>query len=67
MRMHLQSIKQGGFESVISYKQRWKNALQAYHDQKNPTKSDEDHAIDFFYGLDNGRYTEFKVPKVFQQ
>ncbi len=33
-RTHLQLIRQGGFESIISYKQRFTNALQAYHDQR---------------------------------
>ncbi len=44
--------------SIISYKQHYTNALKAYHDQGNPAKSDVDH---FFHGLDNGRYTDFKV------
>jgi hypothetical protein len=60
-RNQLQSLKQGGFESIISYKQRYTNALKAYHDQGNPTKDDSDQAMDFFHGLDNGRYAEFKV------
>ncbi len=60
-RNQLQSLRQGGFESIISYKQRYTNALKAYHDQGNPEKDDSDQAMDFFHGLDNGRYTEFKV------
>jgi hypothetical protein len=60
-RNQLQSLKQGGFESIISYKQRYTSALKAYHDQGNPTKDDSDQAMDFFHGLDNGKYAEFKV------
>jgi hypothetical protein len=46
---------------VISYKQRYSNAIKAYHDQGNPTKDDADQAMDFFHGLGNGRYADFKV------
>jgi hypothetical protein len=60
-RNQLQNLRQGGFESVISYKQRYSNAIKAYHDQGNPTKDDADQAMDFFHGLDNGRYADFKV------
>jgi hypothetical protein len=60
-RNQLQSLKQGGFESIISYKQRYTNALKAYHDQGNPMKDDLVQAMDFFHGLDNGRYAELKV------
>jgi hypothetical protein len=54
-------MRQGAFESIISYKQRYNNALKAYHDQGNPTKDGADQAMDFFHGLDNGRYADFKV------
>jgi hypothetical protein len=60
-RNQLQSLRQGGFESIISYKQHYTNALKAYHDQGNSEKDDSDQAMDFFHGLDNGRYAEFKV------
>jgi hypothetical protein len=60
-RNQLQSLRQGGFESIISYKQRYNNALQAYHDQGNLKKDGIDQAMDFFHGLDNGRYADFKV------
>ena len=46
---------------MISYKQRYSNAIKAYHDQGDPTKDDVDQAMDFFHGLDNGRYADFKV------
>jgi hypothetical protein len=50
-RNQLQNVRQGGFESVISYKQQYSNAIKAYHDQGNPTKDDADQAMDFFHGL----------------
>lgn len=60
-RTQLQNIRQGSYESIISYKQRYTNALRAYHEQKNPEKEPVDQAMDFFHGLDNGRYADFKV------
>jgi hypothetical protein len=35
--------------------------LKAYEDQKNPDMKDVDIAMDFFRGLDNGRYAGFKT------
>jgi hypothetical protein len=60
-RNQIQTLRQGGFESLNSYKQRYSNAIKAYHDQGDPTKDDTDQAMDFFHGLDNGRYADFKV------
>jgi hypothetical protein len=60
-RNQLQSLNQGRFKSIISYKQRYTNVLKAYHDHGNPMKDNSDQAMDFFHGLDNGRYAEFKV------
>jgi hypothetical protein len=57
-RNQLQNLRQGSFESIISYKQHYNNALKAYHDQGNLKK---DQAMDFFHGLDNGRNADFKV------
>ncbi len=60
-RNQLQTLRQGAFESVISYKQQYGKEIKAYHDQGNPTKDDTDQAMDFFHSLDNGRYAKFKV------
>jgi hypothetical protein len=60
-RNQLQTLRQGAFKSTISFKQQYGNAIKAYHNQRNPTKDDADQAMDFFHGLDNGRYTNFKV------
>jgi hypothetical protein len=35
-RNQLQNLRQGGFESIISYKQRYNNALQAYYQSAKP-------------------------------
>jgi hypothetical protein len=57
----LKNLKQGAFESIITYKERYNDALKAYHDHGNPTKDGAEQAMDFFDGLDNGRYPDFKV------
>jgi hypothetical protein len=54
-------MRQGGFESIISYKERFDSALAAYEDQGNPKMADKDIALDFSSGLDNARYAEFKA------
>jgi hypothetical protein len=37
-RYQLQTLRQIGFESIISYKQQYNDVLRAYHHQGNPTK-----------------------------
>jgi hypothetical protein len=54
-------MRQGGFESIISYKERFDSTLAAYKDQGNPKMADEDIALDFFSGLNNARYADFKA------
>ena len=53
-RATYQQMRQGGYESIIAYKERFNNALKAYTDQGNPVMKSEDIAMDFFRGLDNG-------------
>jgi hypothetical protein len=43
----LKNLKQGAFESIITYKKRYNDGAEQ--------------AMDFFDGLDNGRYADFKV------
>ncbi len=57
-RNQLQTLRQGAFKSIISYKQQYSNAIKAYHNQGNPTKDDADQAMDFFHGLNNGSYAD---------
>jgi hypothetical protein len=51
---------QGGFESVISYKERFIAAYKNYEDEGNPAKDEEARAMDFFDGLDKVRCGDFK-------
>jgi hypothetical protein len=53
--------RQGGYESLISYRERFDAALKAYADQLNLKMDEADIAMDFFDGLDNGRYAQFKT------
>jgi hypothetical protein len=47
-RNQLAMTRQGAFESIVAFKQRYTNALKTYKDQKNPELSKEDEAMDFF-------------------
>ncbi len=60
-RANYQMIRQGGYESIIAYKERFSFALKAYEDQGNKKLDDLDIAMDFFRGLDNARYATFKM------
>jgi hypothetical protein len=61
-RTTYQPMKQGAFESFITYKECFNNAsLKAYIDQGNPGMNEADIAMDFFRGLDNARYAAFKT------
>jgi hypothetical protein len=60
-RNQLKNLKQGAFESIITYKIRYNDALKAYHDHGIPPKDGMELAMDFFDGLDHGRYANFKV------
>jgi hypothetical protein len=54
------NCQQGGFESVISYKERFIAAYKNYKDEGNPEKDEKARAMDFFDGLDRVRYVDFK-------
>jgi hypothetical protein len=60
-RIQLATTRQGAFESIIAFKQRYTNSLKAYRDQKNPAVAPQDEVIDFFSELDNVRYAELKT------
>jgi len=55
------NVRQGGYESITTYKERFDNALAIYQEQQNVQLEDEDIAMNFFSGLDNGHYAEFKA------
>jgi hypothetical protein len=48
------NCKQGAYETIVTYRECFDIALQAYQDQENPKIELVDVAMDFFYGLDNG-------------
>jgi hypothetical protein len=60
-RANYQMIRQGGYESIIAYKERFNFALKSYEDQGNKKLDPPDIAMDFFRGLDNARYSTFKT------
>lgn len=60
-RDNYNDIKQGPFESIIPYKQRFDAAYEAYNDLENPVLSEIDAVMDFMSGLDDARYAEFKA------
>jgi hypothetical protein len=55
-----QLMHQGPYESIITYKERFDIALKAYEDQENAELLQPNIAMDFFDGLNNGRYADFK-------
>jgi hypothetical protein len=65
-RKAYQSIRQGSFETLAQYSERFREAYRAYKAmEKDPIDhpidvSEPDQAMDFFHGLDEGRYAEFK-------
>jgi len=60
-RKEYQACKQGGYESLITFRERFAAAAKSYKDQNNAVMTDLDIAMDFFDGLDLGRYAQFKT------
>jgi hypothetical protein len=54
-------IHQGGYESIITYKEHFNFVLKAYKDQGNQKLDDLDIIMDFFWGLDNACHATFKA------
>jgi hypothetical protein len=46
-RKAYQQMRQGAYESIITYKKQFNNALKAYVDQGNPSMDQKDIAMDF--------------------
>jgi hypothetical protein len=62
-RKAYQNIKQGSFESLAQYSERFRETYRAFQDSsinKLPVE-EADQAMDFFYGLDNAKYGIFKT------
>ena len=60
-RNEYRAYKQGGFESLITYHEHFDAATKSYKDQGNASMTDQDVAMDFWNGLDPGRYLQFKT------
>jgi hypothetical protein len=50
------NCRQGGSDSLISYKERHVVAYKSYHDEGNPEIDEKSRALDFFDGLDKTKY-----------
>ena len=61
IRQRYKNLAMGKLESIVSYKERFDDVLEAYMDAGHETMSDEDIAMDFFNGLDKTRYSEFQT------
>ncbi len=60
-RANYQMIHQTGYEMIIAYKEWFNFALKSYEDQGNKKLDPPDIVMDFFPGLDNVRYSTFKM------
>jgi hypothetical protein len=64
-RKAYQNIKQGSFETLTQYSVRFHDTYKAYKaiaTQERPVDvAEQDQALDFFHGLDQGRYAQFKT------
>jgi hypothetical protein len=64
-RKAYQSIKQGSFESLAQYSERFRDTYRGYKATGTTIKpidvSEEEQALDFFHGLDPLRYATFKT------
>ena len=60
-RQAYKSLSQGPFESIAEFKLRFTHGKEAYDQSGNVEMPEEDVAMDFLSGLDNGRYSRFKV------
>jgi hypothetical protein len=58
------ACKQGMYEHIVDYKQRFDARLDALTASGNAVPDAEDTATDFLYGLDNNRYADFKAELV---
>jgi hypothetical protein len=64
-RKAYQSIKQGSFESLAQYSERFRDTYRGYKATGTASKPidvpEEEQALDFFHGLDPSRYATFKT------
>jgi hypothetical protein len=64
-RKAIQTIKQGAFESLSQYSNRFRETYQSYKNTANSGSpvdiAETEQAMDFFHVLDNGQYAVFKT------
>jgi hypothetical protein len=64
-RKAYQNIKQGSFESLAQYSERFRDTYRGYKATGTTSKPidipEEEQALDFFHGLDPSRYATFKT------
>jgi hypothetical protein len=64
-RKAYQNIKQGPFESLAQYSERFRDTYRAYKATGTPSRPvdvpENEQALDFFHGLDQRRYATFKT------
>ena len=56
-----QRAVQSAYESIVAYKERFDDLRENYDEHGNPEMEDADVAMDFYRGLDNSRYADFKT------
>jgi hypothetical protein len=64
-RKAYQNIKRGSFEMLAQYSVRFWDTYKAYKatatEERPVDVAEQDQALDFFHGLDQGRYAQFKT------
>jgi hypothetical protein len=60
-RKEYAACKQGPYEHIVDYKQKFDARLDAFVVSRNTAPEKEDVAMDFMYGLDNARWADFKA------
>jgi len=64
-RKAYKNIKQGSFETLVQYSIRFPDTYKAYKvtatEERPVGVTEQDQALDFFHGLDQGRYVQFKT------
>jgi len=67
-RKAYQNIKQGAYETLVLYSERFREVYNGYKEAgttENPVNiSESEQAMDFFHGLDSGRYGAFKTSMI---
>jgi hypothetical protein len=67
-RKAYQNIKQGAYETLAQYSERFREVYKGYKEAGTTTNpvniSESEQAMDFFHGLDSGRYGAFKTSMI---